>query len=110
MNQEFLDLQAVFRKGTGRDQIANMHWIIEKAREFKKKKTIYFYFIDYAKAFDCVFTTNCGKRETCIQEATVRIGHGITDWFKVGKGVHQGCILSHWFFNLYANTSWEMPG
>ena len=81
-NRELPDVQAGFRKGKGtRDQIANICWIIKKPREFQKN--IYFCFIDYAKAFDCVD-----------QEATVRTGHGTTDWFQIGKGVHQGCILS----------------
>ena len=109
MNHELPDVQAGFRKGRGtRDQIANICWIIEKAREFQKK--IYFCFIDYAKAFDCVDHNKLWKilREmgtpdhlTCLlrnlyvgQEATVRNGHETTDWFQIGKGVHQGCILS----------------
>ena len=89
VNPELSDVQAVFRKGRGtRDQIANIHLIIKKAREFQKN--IYFCFIDYAKAFDCVVTINCGIPDhlTCLlrnlyvgQEATVRIGHGNTDWF-----------------------------
>ena len=112
-----LDVQAGFRKGRGtRDQIANIRWIIEKAREFQKN--IYFCFIDYAKAFDCVDHNKLWKilkemgipdHLTCLlrnlyagQEATVRTGHGTTDWFQIGKGVHQGCILSPCLFNLYA--------
>ena len=99
-----------------RDQIANIHWITEKAREFQKN--IYFCFIDYAKAFDCVDHNKLWKilkemgipdHLTCLlrnpyagQEATVRTGHGTTDWFQIGKGVHQGCILSPCLFNLYA--------
>ena len=83
-------------------------------------------YVSLTKAFDCVDHNKLWKilkeiglpdHLTCLlrnlyggQEATVRTRHGTTDWFKVGKGVHQGCILSHWFFNLYANTSWEMPG
>ena len=98
------------------DQIANIRWIMEKAREFLKN--IYFCFIDYAKAFDCVdhnqlwkFFQEMGIPDhlTCLlrnlyagQEATVRTGHGTTDWFQVGKGVCQGCILSPWLFNLYS--------
>ena len=98
------------------DQIANIHWIIEKAREFQKN--IYFCFIDYAKAFDCVDHNKLCKilkemgipdHLTCLfrnvyasQEATVRTGHGTTDLFQIGKGVHQGCILSSCLFNLYA--------
>ena len=101
------DVQVGFRKGRGtRDQIANIHWIIEKARGFQKN--IYFCFIGYAKAFDCVDHNKLWKilqemgipdHMTCLlrnagQEATVRTGHGTTDWFQIGKGVHQGCILS----------------
>ena len=117
MNCELPDSQAEFRKGRGaRDQIANIYWIIEKAREFQTN--IYFCFIDYAKAFDCVDHNKLWKilREmgipdhlTCLlrnlyadQEATVRTGHGTTDWFQIGKGVCQGCILSPCLFNLYA--------
>ena len=100
-------------RGT-RDQIADIHWIIKKAREFQKN--IYFCFIDYAKAFDCVDHSKLSKilqeigipdHLTCLlrnlyagQEATV--GHGTTDWFQTGKGVHQGCILSSCLFNFYA--------
>uniref|UniRef100_A0A8B9X123 Reverse transcriptase domain-containing protein n=1 Tax=Bos mutus grunniens TaxID=30521 RepID=A0A8B9X123_BOSMU len=117
VNHEIPDVQAGFRKGRGtRDQIANIRWIIEKAREFQKN--IYFCFIDYAKAFDCVDHNKLWKilkemgipdHLTCLlrnlyagQKATVRIGHGTTDWFQIGKGVHQGCILSPCLFNLYA--------
>ena len=117
VNHELPDVQAGFRKGRGtRDQIANIRWIIEKTREFQKN--IYFWFIDYAKAFDCVDHHKLWKilkemgipdHLTCLlrnlhagQEATVRTGHGTTDWFQTGKGVCQGCILSPWFFNLYA--------
>ena len=109
MNQEFPDVQAGFRKGRRtRDQIPNIRWITEKAREFQKN--IYFCFVDYAKAFDCVDHNKLWKilkemripgHLTCLlrnlyagQEATVRTGHGTTDWFQVGKGVCQGCILS----------------
>ena len=109
MNRELPDVQAGFREGRGtRDQIANVHWIIEKAREFHKN--IYFCFIDYAKAFDCVdynklwkILKEMGRRDhlTCFlrnlyagQEATVRTGHVTTDWFQIGKGVHQGCIVT----------------
>ena len=112
MNRELPDVQAGFRKGRGtRDQIANIRWIMEKAREFC--------FIDYAKAFDCVDHNKlwkilkemgipdhltCLLRNLCAsQEATVRTGHGTTDWFQIGKRVHQGCILSPWLFNLYAD-------
>ena len=109
VNRELPDVQAGFRKGRGtRDQIANICWIMEKAREFQKN--IYFCFIDYAKAFDCVDHNKLWKilkemgipdHLICLlrnlyagQEATVRTGHGTTDWFQKGKGVRQGCILS----------------
>ena len=117
MNNELPDVQAGFRKGRGtRDWIANIHWIIKKARELQKN--IYFCFIDYAKVFDGVDHNKLWKilKEmgipddlTCLlrnlyagQEATVRNGHGTTDWFQIGKGVRQGCILSPCLFNLYA--------
>ena len=117
VNCELPDVQAGFRKGRGtRDQIANIHWIIEKARELQKN--IYFCFIDYAKALDCVDHNKLWKilkemgipdHLTCLlgnlyagQEATVRTGHGTTDWFQIGKEVPQGCILSPCLFNLYA--------
>ena len=113
-NWELPDVQAGFRKGRGtRDQIANICWIIEKEREFQKN----FCFIDYAKAFDCAdhnklwkILKEVGKPDhlTCLlrnlyagQEATVRTGHGTTDWFQIRKGVCQGCILSPCLFNLY---------
>ena len=114
---ELPDVQAGFRKGRGtRNQIANIHWIIEKAREFQKN--IYFCFIDCAKAFDCVDHNKLWKilkekgipdHPTCLlrnlyagQEAIVRTGHGTTDWYQIGKGVRQSCILSPCLFNLYA--------
>ena len=117
VNCELPDVQAGFRKGRGtRDQIANIRWIIEKAREFEKN--IYFCFIVYAKAFDCVDHNKLWKvlkemgipdHLTCLlrnlyvgQETTVRTGHGTTDCFQIGKGVHQGCILSPCLFNLCA--------
>uniref|UniRef100_A0A4W2H801 Reverse transcriptase domain-containing protein n=1 Tax=Bos indicus x Bos taurus TaxID=30522 RepID=A0A4W2H801_BOBOX len=117
VNHELPVVQAGFRKGRGtRDQIANIRWTTEKAREFQKN--IYFCFIDYAKAFDCVdhkklweILQEMGIPDhlTCLlrnlyagQEATVRTGHGTTDWFQIGKGVCQGCILSPCLFNLYA--------
>ena len=116
VNQEIPDVQAGFRKGRGtRDQIANIHWTIKKAKEFQKN--IYFCFIDYAKAFDCVdhklwkILQEMGIPDhlTCLlrnlhagQESTVRNGHGTTDWSQTGKGVYQRCILSPCFFNLLA--------
>ena len=117
MNRELPDVQAGFRKGRGtRNQVANICWIIEKAREFQKN--IYFCFIDSAKAFDYVDHNklweileemripdhlNCLLRNLyACQEATIRTGHGTTDWFQIGKGVRQGCILSPCLFNLYA--------
>ena len=116
-NHEFPDIQVGFRKGRGpRNQIANIHWIIEKAREFQEN--IYLCFIDYAKAFDSVDHNQLWKilqemgipdHLTCLlrnlyagQEAIVRTGHGTADWFQIKKGVHQGCILSPCLFNLYA--------
>ena len=103
MNRELPDVQAGFRKGRGtRDQIANIHWIIKKAREFQKN----IFFIDYMKVFDCMDHNKLWKilqemgipdHLTCLlrnlyagQEATVRIGRGTTKWYKIGKGVHQG--------------------
>ena len=112
MNCELPDVQAGFRKGRGtRDQIANIHWIIRKAKEFQKN--IYFCFIAYIKSFDCVDHNKLWKilKEMGIpdplyagQEATVRTGHGKTDWFQIGKGVHQGCILSPSLFNYMQST------
>ena len=117
VNRELPDVQAGFRKGRGaRDQIANIDWIMEKAREFQKN--MYFCFIDYAKAFDCVDHNKLWEilkeigipdHLTCLfrnlyagQEATVRTGHGTTDLFQIRKGVCQGCILLACLFNLYA--------
>ena len=109
MNRELPDVQAGFRKDRGtRDQIGNIRWIMEKEKEFQKN--IYFCFIDYAKAFDCVDHNKLWKilkemgipdHLTCLlrnlyagPEATVRTGHGTTDWFQIGNGVPQGCIFS----------------
>ena len=117
VNCELPDVQAGFRKGRRtRDQIANICWIIKKGREFQKD--VYFCLIDYAKAFDCVDHKKLWKilKKLGIldhltwlqrnlytgQEETVRTGHGTTDWFQIGKGVCQGCILSPCLFNLYA--------
>ena len=117
MNHELPDVQAGFIKGRGsRDQIANICWIIKKTREFWKN--IYFCFLDYAKAFDCVDHNKLWKilkemgipdHLTCLlrnqyagQEAIVRTGHGTTDWFQIGKGVHQGWMLSPYLFKFYA--------
>ena len=117
MNHELPDVQTGFKKGRGtRDQIFNICRMKEKAREFQKN--IYFCFIDYAKAFDCVDHNKLKNSSrdgntrppdllTCFlrnlyagQEATVRTGHGTKDWFQTGKGVHQGCILSPCLFNI----------
>ena len=116
MNHELPDVQPGFRKSRGtRDQIGNIHWRIEKAKG--SQKSIYFCFIDYAKAFDCVDHNKLWKipkemgipdHLTCLlrnlyagQETAVRTGLGTTDWFQIGKGVHQGCTLSPCLFNLY---------
>ena len=113
VNQELPDVQAGFKKGRGtRDQIANIHWIIKKAREFQKNIC----FIGYTKAFDHVDHNKLWKilqemripdHLPCLlrnlyagQEATVRTGHGTTGWFQIRKGVHQGCILSPFLFNF----------
>ena len=117
VNHELPDVQVGFRKGRGtRDQIGSIHWIIKKAREFQQN--IYLCFIDYTKASVCVDYNKLWKilkemgipdQLTCLlrnlcagQEATVRTGHATTDWFQIGKRVHQGCILSLCLFNLYA--------
>ena len=121
MNQEILHVQAGFRKGRWtRDQIANIRWVMEKAREFQK--SLYFCFT----VFDCVDHNKLWKipKEmglldylTCVlrdlyvgQEATVRTGHGITDWFQIVKGVYQGYILSPCLFNLYAEYIMQKAG
>ena len=115
MKCELPDVQAGFRKGRGtKDQVANIRWIIEKAKEFQKN--IYFCFIDYVKAFDCVDHNilwkilqqmgipdhlTCLLRNLYAGQATVRTRHGTTDWFQIGKGVCQGSILPPCLFNLY---------
>ena len=125
-NHELSDVQAGFRKGRGtRNQIANIHWIIKKARELKKKKPIYFCFIDYAKVFVSVDYNKLENPErdgtirppdltleksVCRQERTVRTRHGTTDWFQIGQGVRQGCILSSYLFNLYAEYNMRNAG
>ena len=118
MNRELPDIQAGFRKARGtRHQIANIRWIMEKAREFQQN--ICFCFINYAKAFDCVDHNKWWKilREmgipdhlTCLlrnlyagQEATVRTGNGTTDWFQIGKGVHQA-VYCHWAYLTYMQS------
>ena len=125
LNPELPDVQAGFRKGRGtRNQIANILWIMEKAREFQKN--IYFWFIDYAKAFDCVDHNKLWKilkemgipdHLTCLlrnlyagQEVTVRTGHGTMDWFKIEKEVHQDCVLSSCLFNLYREDTMRNVG
>ena len=126
MNRELPDVQAGFRKGRGtRDQIAKVRWIVEKASEFQKN--IYFCFIDYAKAFYCVENSERDgnirpldlplEKPVCRSGRTVRTGHETTDWFQIGKGVCQGCILSPCLFNFHAgyimrnaglvSTSWN---
>ena len=116
VNRELPDVQAGFRKGRGtRDQVANIWWIIKKAKEFQKNIC----FIDYAKVFDFVdhnkiwkFLREMGipdnftsllRNSYAVQEATVRTRHGTTDWFQIGKGVHQGCVVSPYLLNFYAD-------
>ena len=123
MNRELPNVQAGFRKGRGtRDQFANICWIIKKSREFQKD--IYFCFIDYTKAFDCVDHNKLWKilKEMempdqltyllwtlyASQEATASTGDETMDWLQIEKGVHQSCVLSPCLFNLYA--SWDMLG
>ena len=124
MNHELPDVQAGFRKSRGtKDQIANVCWIIEKAREVQKN--IYFCFVTMPKSLTVCITINCGKlKEMGIpdhltfllrnlyagQEATVRTGHGTTDWLQIEKGVYQGCILSPCLFNLYAEYIMRKAG
>ena len=126
VNHELSDVQAGCRKGRGtRDQIANIRWIIKKARQFQKN--IYFCFIDYVKALTVWIITNCGKFlkrweyqttlpaswEICMKvKNQVRTRHGTTDCFQIGKGVHQGCILSHCLFicrvhHVKCQTGWS---
>ena len=123
MNWELKYVQDEFRKCRGTtDQTANIHWITEKAREFQKNN--YFCFIEYTKAFDCVdhnnleISSKLGIPDLLIcllrnlyagQEATIRTGHRTTDWFQIGKRVHQGCMLSPCLLNLYAEyIMWNM--
>ena len=124
VNRELPDVQAGFRKGRGtRGQIANIHWTIEKAREFQKN--IYFCFMTMSKPLTVWMTINWKTLKemgipdhlTCLlrnlyadQEATVRTGHGTSDWFQIGKWIHQGCILSCCLFNLYAGYIMRNPG
>ena len=125
VNWEILGVQSRFRKGRGtRDQIANIRWIIGKTKEFQKN--IYFCFIDYSKTFDCVdhyklweilqemgipdHPTYLLQNLYADQEAIVRIGYGTMDWFKIGKGICQGCILSPCLFNLYAEYIMQNAG
>ena len=120
VNREILVVQAEFRKGRGtRDQIANIHWIIKKAKEFQKN--IHFCFLDYAKAFNCVEHNKlwkslqkmgildhltCLLRNLCAgQEATVRTRHGTTDWFQIGEGLCQVCILCHPAYLTYMQST-----
>ena len=124
MNRELPDVQVGFRKGRGtRDQIPNIFWIIEKAREFQI--SIYSALLTTSKPLSVWITTNCGKfiklgipdHLSCLlrnlyegQEATVRTRHGTTDEFQIGKGVRQGCILSPCLFNLYAEYIMQNAG
>ena len=124
MNRELPDVQAGFRKGRGtRVQIASVCWIIKKTREYQK--SIYFCFIDYAKIFDCVDHNKLENSERdgntrppylppeepyAGQEARVRSRYGIMDWFQIGKGIHQGCVLSPCLFNFYAENIMQNAG
>ena len=125
MNHELPDVQAGLKKGRGnREKISKICWIIEKTKEFQK--IIYLCFINYTRGFDCVYHNKLWKilnemgtpdHLTCLlrnlyadQEATVRTGHGTSDWFQIGKGVHQGCILSPAYLTYMRSTSWEMLG
>ena len=121
--QQYIEQRSWKGRGT-RDQTANICWIIEKARELQKN--IFFCFIDYVKAFDCVDHNKLWKilqemgipdHFTCLlrnlyagQEATIRTGHGTTDWFQIGKGVHQGCICHPAYLTYMQSSSWEMLG
>ena len=121
MNQELPHIQAGFRNGREtRNQVANICWIIEKAKEFQK--IIYSYFIDYwldcvdHKTWEILNELEISDHLTCLlrnlyadQEATVRMGHGPKHWLKIGKAVHQSCILSPGLFNYVKSISWELP-
>ena len=124
VNHELPDVQIGFRKGRGpRDQIANIHWVIEKVRDFQKN--IYFWFIDYTKTFDCVDHNKLKNSERdgntrppdlppekSVYRSRSKVGtrHGATDRFQIGKGVRQGCILSTCLFNFYAKYIYDIPG
>ena len=126
MNREFPKVQAVFRKGRGiRDQISNIRWIIKKSRELHSRKTSTSASLTTPKPLTVWITTDCGKflemgipdHLTCLlrnvyagQEATVITRQGTIDWFKIGKGIHQGCILSLGLFNLYAEYIMQNAG
>ena len=124
MNYEIPDVQAGFRKGRGtRDQIANIHWIIKKARVLEKHLLLLYWLcqifgcIDHNKLWKILQEMGIPDHLICLlrnlyaaQDATVRIVHGTTDWFQIGKGIHQGCILSPGLFNFMQRTSCEIPG
>ena len=126
VNCELPDVQAGFRKSRGtRDQIANILWIVKKAREFQKKHLFLFLLywlcqsvcVDHNKLWKILKEMGIPDHPTCLlrnpyvgQEATVRIGHGTADWFQIRKGVHQGCILSPCLFNLYTEDIMRNTG